>query len=176
MDECLHTIGVNHPPIVRGNPAFLTYFPHSRIFQRTSHIFGIISYLEKEISEKSQSFLVLERIFCVILPPGGLIHTNNILAAYAVFGPGLKKGMVLLEEKGRFCSRNYILRALSPAELFSEGILHKLCATHAMFEICSITKGPFKCYVTFLRVHFTPGLHRQINVLLCNFVILSPSE
>ena len=32
-----------------------------------------------------------------------------------VFCPGLKKGMVLLEEKGHFCSRNYILRALSRA-------------------------------------------------------------
>ena len=32
-----------------------------------------------------------------------------------VFCPGLKKGMVLLEEKGHFCSRNYILRALSHA-------------------------------------------------------------
>ena len=30
-----------------------------------------------------------------------------------MFCPGLKKGMVLLEEKGHFCSRNYILRALS---------------------------------------------------------------
>ena len=31
---------------------------------------------------------------------------------YTVFCPGLKKGMLLLEEKGHFCSRNYILRAL----------------------------------------------------------------
>ena len=34
---------------------------------------------------------------------------------FTVFCPGLKKGMVLLEEKGHFCSRNYILRALSRA-------------------------------------------------------------
>ena len=34
---------------------------------------------------------------------------------HTVFCPGLKKGMVLLEEKGHFCSRNYILRALSRA-------------------------------------------------------------
>ena len=52
-----------------------------------------------------------------------------------VFCPGLKKGMVLLEEKGHFCSRNYILRALSCAKLFYEGTLHKLWATHPMFEI-----------------------------------------
>ena len=53
----------------------------------------------------------------------------------SVFDPGLKKGMVLFEEKGHFCSRNYILRALSRAELFSEGILHKLWATDSMFEM-----------------------------------------
>ena len=53
----------------------------------------------------------------------------------AVFCPGLKKGMVLLEEKGHFCSRNYILRALSHAESFSEGALHKLLATHPMSEM-----------------------------------------
>ena len=52
-----------------------------------------------------------------------------------VFCPGLKKGMVLLEEKGHFCSRNYILRALSRAESFSEGALHKLWATHPMSEM-----------------------------------------
>ena len=52
-----------------------------------------------------------------------------------VFCPGLKKGMVLLEEKGHFCSRNYILRALSRAKLFYEGTLHKLWATHPMFEM-----------------------------------------
>ena len=63
----------------------------------------------------------------------------------AVFCPGLKKGMVLIEEKGHICSRNYILRALSRAklhfkgisraELFSEGTLHKFWATHPMFEM-----------------------------------------
>ena len=45
-------------------------------------------------------------------------HIDSICTAdqlYAVFCPGLKKGMVLLEEKGHFCSRNYILRALSRA-------------------------------------------------------------
>ena len=52
-----------------------------------------------------------------------------------VFCPGLKKGMVLLEEKGHFCLRNYILRALLRAELFSEGALHKFWATHPMFEM-----------------------------------------
>ena len=40
---------------------------------------------------------------------------------YTVFCPGLKKGMVLLAEKGHFCSRNYILRALSHAKLHFEG-------------------------------------------------------
>ena len=54
---------------------------------------------------------------------------------FAVFCPGLKKGMVLLEEKGHFCSRNYILRALSRAKLFYEGKLHKMWATHPMFEM-----------------------------------------
>ena len=52
-----------------------------------------------------------------------------------MFCPGLKKGMVLLEEKGHFCSRNYILMALLRAELFSEGALHKFWATHPMFEM-----------------------------------------
>ena len=41
----------------------------------------------------------------------------------------------MLEEKGHFCSRNDILRALSRAELFSEDTLHKLWATHPMFEM-----------------------------------------
>ena len=41
----------------------------------------------------------------------------------AVFCPGLKKGTVLLGEKGHFCSRNYILRALSHAEVVFEGTL-----------------------------------------------------
>ena len=35
--------------------------------------------------------------------------------------PGLKKGMVLLAEKGHFCLRNYILRALSREKLHFEG-------------------------------------------------------
>ena len=52
-----------------------------------------------------------------------------------VFCQGLKKGTVLLGEKGHFCSRNYILRPLSHAELFSEGTLHKLWATYPMFEM-----------------------------------------
>ena len=38
-------------------------------------------------------------------------------------------------KKGNFCSRNYILRALSHAELFSEGTLHKLWATQPIFEM-----------------------------------------
>ena len=43
------------------------------------------------------------------------IHTyiHACMHACTVFCPGLKKGMVLLEEKGHFCSRNYILRAFS---------------------------------------------------------------
>ena len=36
--------------------------------------------------------------------------------------------------KGHFCSRNYILRALLHAELFSEGTLRKLWATDPMFD------------------------------------------
>ena len=51
---------------------------------------------------------------------------------------------MLLEETGHFCSRNNILRALSHAKLFSEGALHKLWATHPMFEM--YVRGPFKCY------------------------------
>ena len=51
------------------------------------------------------------------------------LHIYSVL-PRIEKGMVLLEEKGHFCSQNFILRALSHAELFSEGALHKLWATH----------------------------------------------
>ena len=39
----------------------------------------------------------------------------------AVFCPGLKKGTVLLEGKGHFRARNYILRALLRAELHYEG-------------------------------------------------------
>ena len=38
-----------------------------------------------------------------------------------VFCPGLKKGTVLLEGKGHFRARNYILRALLRAELHFEG-------------------------------------------------------
>ena len=40
--------------------------------------------------------------------------------------PRIEKGTVLLEEEGHLCSRNYILRALSRAEFFSEGALHKV--------------------------------------------------
>ena len=58
--------------------------------------------------------------------------------AVAVFCPGLKKGTVLLGEKGHFCSRNYILRALSRAELFSEGTLHKLWETYILCLKCNI--------------------------------------
>ena len=36
----------------------------------------------------------------------------------------------LLEEKGRFCLPNYIFRSLSCAELYAEGTLHNLWATH----------------------------------------------
>ena len=54
---------------------------------------------------------------------------------HTVFCPGLKKDMVLLEEKGYFCSRKYILRELSRTESFSESTLHKLWATHPMFEM-----------------------------------------
>ena len=41
--------------------------------------------------------------------------------ANSVFCPGLKKGTVLLEGKGHFRARNYILRALLRAELHFEG-------------------------------------------------------
>ena len=66
--------------------------------------------------------------------PGGRSVGDSFVkksrAAITVFCPGLKKGMVLIEDKGHFCSRNYILRALSRAkllshaDLFSEGTLH----------------------------------------------------
>ena len=70
---------------------------------------------------------------------------NERLTPPTVFCPGLKKGMVLLEEKGHFCSRNYILRALSRGELFYEDTLHKLWATHPMFERChSVGPHSFK--------------------------------
>ena len=70
-------------------------------------------------------------------PKSGYVTTklHGTSTCQTVFCPGLKKGMVLLEEKGHFCLRNYILRALSRAELFSEGTLHKLWATHPMFEM-----------------------------------------
>ena len=42
-------------------------------------------------------------------------ETLKAVGPFSVFCPGLKKGTVLLEEKGHFCSRNYILRALSRA-------------------------------------------------------------
>ena len=45
----------------------------------------------------------------------------DVEVCIAVFCPGLKKGMVLLAEKGHFCSRNYILRALLRAKLHFEG-------------------------------------------------------
>ena len=62
-----------------------------------------------------------------------MIHTNySLLALFipdtrqvnipmSVFCPGLKKGTVLLEGKGHFRARNYILRALLRAELHYEG-------------------------------------------------------
>ena len=40
----------------------------------------------------------------------------NLHMNVTVFCPGLKKGTVLLEGKGHFRARNYILRALSCAE------------------------------------------------------------
>ena len=60
------------------------------------------------------------------------------LAIAAVFCPGSKKAQSCLRKnlkKGNFCSRNYILRALSHAELFSEGTVHKLLATQPIFEM-----------------------------------------
>ena len=63
------------------------------------------------------------------------IKMTNIFFIESVFCPGLKKGMVLLEEKGHFCSRNYILRALLHAESLSEGALHKLWGTQPMSEM-----------------------------------------
>ena len=62
-----------------------------------------------------------------------MVNFKNMVIM-SVFCPGLKKGMVLLEEKGHFCSRNYILRALSRAKLFYEGTLHKLWATHPILN------------------------------------------
>ena len=44
-----------------------------------------------------------------------------VLQNITVFCPGLKKGTVLLEGKGHFRARNYILRALLRAELHFEG-------------------------------------------------------
>ena len=49
--------------------------------------------------------------------------------------PRVEKGHGAAWGKGDFCSRNIILRALSCAELFSEGTLHKLWATYPMFEM-----------------------------------------
>ena len=43
------------------------------------------------------------------------------MLSHAVFCPGLKKGAVLLEGKGHFHMRNYILRSLLRAELHFEG-------------------------------------------------------
>ena len=45
----------------------------------------------------------------------------TVVATLSVFCPGLKKGTVLLEGKGHFRARNYILRALLRAELHFEG-------------------------------------------------------
>ena len=50
-----------------------------------------------------------------------------------VFCPGLKKGMVLLEEKGHFCSRNYILRALSHARNY---FLRAHCTNSGQHILC----------------------------------------
>ena len=48
-------------------------------------------------------------------------HAATFWLSSAVFCPGLKKGTVLLEGKGHFRARNYILRALVCAELHFEG-------------------------------------------------------
>ena len=59
-------------------------------------------------------------MFLSNMGPQGIRHVINIMG-YAVFCPGLKKGTVLLEGKGHFRARNYILRALLRAELHYEG-------------------------------------------------------
>ena len=46
---------------------------------------------------------------------------SRFYAESLVFCPGLKTGMVLIEEKGHFCLRNYILRALSCTKLHFKG-------------------------------------------------------
>ena len=53
-------------------------------------------------------------VWDLLFSPSSDTHT-------AVFCPGLKKGMVLLEEKGHCCSRNYILRELLFAKLHFKG-------------------------------------------------------
>ena len=47
--------------------------------------------------------------------------TSSVHMYSTVFCPGLKKGTVLLEGKGHFRARNYILRTLLRAELHYEG-------------------------------------------------------
>ena len=53
--------------------------------------------------------------FCPLPDPDVGPSICDVEHTSSVFCPGLKKGMVLLEEKGHFCSRNDILRALSRA-------------------------------------------------------------
>ena len=62
--------------------------------------------------------LLLNMKLCIITQMFNL-YCHYVI--HSVFCPGLKKGMVLLEEKGHFCSRNYILRALSCAKLHFKG-------------------------------------------------------
>ena len=66
-------------------------------------------------------------------------QTHNI-ENETVFCSGLKKGMVLIKEKGHFCSRNFVLRALSHMELFSEGApTHVLCLKCNIRGLSSVT-------------------------------------
>ena len=69
--------------------------------------------------------IVLVKVVLSISPEGFLEDLLSYITSsamyHSVFCPGLKKGTVLLEEKGHVCSRNYILRALSCAKLHFEG-------------------------------------------------------
>ena len=49
------------------------------------------------------------------------VYESMVVISPTVFCPGLKKGTVLLEGKGHFRARNYILRTLLRAELHFEG-------------------------------------------------------
>ena len=79
-----------------------------------------------------------------------------------MFCPGLKKGTVLLEGKGHFRARNYILRALLRAELHFEGTF--VCGIVSMDGVAETDTAEVKVKVTATDLDETPVASRKVII------------